>query len=185
MLLPLLSLLCRSFYFTVTEYLYVCCLSQPAVVREGYYLQAPGDTAPCPKGEYKDGFDAPSSCKKCANGVTTSDVASTAETDCRIVLPTFAPTSIVGGVIKSTIKCPQKYYCPGGVPTAAFNMAAPNNTTGTTVVLCPSETWTMDLGSSAADQCCEWCFSGLGEPAANCRCSARAGMMRAKGSPML
>lgn len=115
-------------------------------------MQSPGETAPCPKGEYKDGFEAASSCKKvsmqcrqrvachtlfwhicsshgqrikaeaaatdnwllllflsqCANGVTTPDVASTSERACKIVQPSFAPTSVGDGIVKSTQKCPQK-----------------------------------------------------------------------------
>lgn len=45
---------------------------------------------------------------QCANGVTTPDVASTSETACKIVQPSFAPTSVGDGIVKSTQNCPQK-----------------------------------------------------------------------------
>lgn len=84
----------------------LCCR---AVVPEGYYLKGPGQVAPCPMGEYKSGFGAASSCVKCATGVTTNSVGSSSEAACVVVLPTFYPSSIVNGTVKSTAKCPQKY----------------------------------------------------------------------------
>lgn len=112
-------------------------------------MQAPGETAPCPRGEYKDGFDAASSCKKCAEGVTTPDVASTAETDCKILLRSYAPTSIVGGVIKTTQRCPQRWVdgmtrlyccvsdnrlCTGGLGHASVHVLACCPSQGATVI---------------------------------------------------
>jgi len=52
-------------------------------------------------------------------------------------------------------KCPQKYYCQGGVPTATFSPSEDqtSNVTGTTVVQCPCGTWTENIASTSADQC--------------------------------
>ena len=58
-----------------------CCL--PAVVPAGWYLKAPGEAVPCPKGEWKSGVGADGNCKKCSYGVTTADVASVSKAECK------------------------------------------------------------------------------------------------------
>ena len=124
---------------------------------KGYYLKGPGQVAPCPKGEYKDTTGAAASCTKCAAGVTTEAEASIAETACKVLLPTFyAATLSTDNIVKATKKCPQKYYCPGGNPTAAFQPSAPTTLAGTTVVQCADATWTENIGASSADQCSEY-----------------------------
>jgi hypothetical protein len=106
-------------------------------------------------GEYKSGFASAAACTRCAIGVTTSGVASTSEAACSMVLTTVYPAAILNGTVTSTQKCPQGYYCLGGTPTAAFNTSSPDNITGTTVVKCPLQTWTENIGASAAAQCSE------------------------------
>ena len=124
------------------------------MVPEGYYLKGPGQVAPCPKGEYKVGFEALPSCTKCAAGVTTPGEASISAAACNLLLPTFYAATIDGsGIITATKKCPQKYYCEGGAPTAAFDPASP--ATDATIKLCAAGTWTQELGASSADQCSE------------------------------
>lgn len=54
-----------------------------AVVPAGYYLKAPGQVAPCPRGEWKSGVGPSGNCTKCAFGVTTKNEASTAESECK------------------------------------------------------------------------------------------------------
>lgn len=123
---------------------------------EGYYLKGPGQVAPCPKGEFKAGFDALPSCTKCAAGVSTLNEASISEAACKVVLPTFYASSIVSGIVKETKKCPQKYYCPGGEPTAQFDATSLTGVDSVTIVLCASGTWTENIGASSADQCSEY-----------------------------
>jgi hypothetical protein len=126
-------------------------------VPKGYYLKGPGQVAPCPKGEYKDTTGAAASCTKCVAGVTTEAEASIAETACKVLLPTFyAATLSTDNIVKATKKCPQKYFCPGGNPTAAFQPSAPTTLAGTTVVQCADGTWTENIGASSADQCSEY-----------------------------
>jgi len=128
--------------------------TRACVVPEGYYLKGPGQVAPCPKGEYKAGFEALPSCTKCAAGVSTKTEASTSEAACTEVLPTFYPETITDNIVKSTQKCPQKYYCPGGSPKAIFDpVNAPTVTADTTVQQCADGTWTENIGASSADQC--------------------------------
>lgn len=129
-----------------------------AVVPEGFYVKGPGQVAPCPFGEYKQGFAAAPSCTKCAKGVSTTNVGSTSEAACAVVMPSFYPASVQGGIVKSTLQCPQSYYCPGGQASAAFNPSAPN-VTGTTVVQCLNGLWTEALGAVSAVQCSE-CTTG-------------------------
>lgn len=54
-----------------------------AVVPPGYYLKSPGQVAPCPQGEWKADIGASANCTKCAAGVTTPQVASTSEAECK------------------------------------------------------------------------------------------------------
>ena len=127
------------------------------MVPEGYYLKGPGQVAPCPKGEWKSGFEALPSCTKCAAGVTTPGEASTSAAACNLLLPTFYAYAIDGtGIITQTYKCPQKYYCEGGKPTAAFDPTASSpSADGVTIKLCADGTWTQETGASSADQCSE------------------------------
>lgn len=52
------------------------------MVPAGYYLKAPGQAAPCPKGEWKSGTGSNGNCTKCAYGVTTEFEASVSEDNC-------------------------------------------------------------------------------------------------------
>ena len=124
------------------------------MVPEGYYLKGPGQVAPCPKGEYKSGFEALPSCTKCVAGVTTTGEASTSSAACTQLLPTFYAATMDGAIITQTYKCPQKYYCEGGQPTGVFTPGSPNPD-GVTIKLCNDGTWTQEIGSSSADQCSE------------------------------
>jgi hypothetical protein len=125
-------------------------------VPPGYYLKGPGQVAPCPKGEYKSGYDGLASCSKCAEGVSTLAEASTTQAACVSVLPTYYPVSLttLDGVqyVDSAKKCPQKFFCAGGEPNAPFVPGSPV-LTGTTVAVCPSQTWTEGTGASAESQC--------------------------------
>lgn len=72
------------------------------------------------------------------------------------VLPGWYPSRMNGSeYVTAAEKCPQKYYCQGGVPTATFSPSEDqtSNVTGTTVVQCPCGTWTENIASTSADQC--------------------------------
>jgi hypothetical protein len=130
-----------------------CCCCCPTVVPPGYYLKGPGQVSPCPKGEWKAGFGAVASCSKCAPGVSTESEASTSRTACVVVLPTFYPSARSQlGIVTETQLCPQKYFCPGGKATAAFDPELPG-LDGTTMMLCKFGLWTQEIGASSADQC--------------------------------
>jgi len=81
---------------------------------------------------------------------------------CAVLLPGYSPLNITEGEITATQPCPQKYYCPGGSPNAAFNPAVSVETYGTTVVPCPNGTFTQAPGASADDQCSEWLNTNTG-----------------------
>lgn len=54
---------------------------------------------------------------------------------------------------------PQGYYCPGGAPTAAVNTATVPITIppgDVTIRKCDKDAWTIELGASAAEQCCKF-----------------------------
>jgi hypothetical protein len=125
-----------------------------AVVPEGYYLQGLGQVVPCPQGEYKNGVGTGADrCAKCADGVTTSKLASTSSGDCHVLLPSFCATAIESdGSISQAAKCPQNFWCPGGNATAAFDPSAPT-AAGTAVEVCPYGTFTQNMGASAAYEC--------------------------------
>lgn len=70
-----------------------------------------------------------------------------------VVLPTFYPAAVSPlKVVTDTQPCPQKYYCPGGKATTAFDPELPS-LDGTTMVLCKFGVWTQEIGASSADQC--------------------------------
>lgn len=55
----------------------------------------------------------------------------------------------------SIVTCsPQGYYCPGGQPTGATG-GSPFTIAGgdTTIVRCPQDQWTKELGATAVAQC--------------------------------
>jgi hypothetical protein len=62
-----------------------------------------------------------------------------------------------GRVVTAVSICPQKYYCPGGSPVAAFDPSKPawRAPTETTIFPCPDGLWTEGLGAKVAAQCCE------------------------------
>jgi len=125
------------------------------VVPEGFYLKNPGQVALCPKGEYKSGFAEAASCTKCALGVTTPDVASISPANCSILLRSYYAETMDGTTIASTKKCPQKFVCPGGEASAAFDPADPDAVSGTTVLPCPDGTFTENLGAYSSSECSE------------------------------
>lgn len=132
-----------------------CMLLLLAEVPEGYYLQGPGQVAPCPRGEYSNGpyVAGSSTCTKCAVGVTTPDVASTSEANCTVLWHSYYAASIENGIIKSATKCPQSFICPGGQPSAVFDPAQPTALAGTTVQQCPHGTYTEYVGALTVDSC--------------------------------
>jgi hypothetical protein len=130
-----------------------------SVVPEGYYLKAPGQVAPCPKGEYKSGFAEAAACAKCASGATTQGVASTHKDNCTILLRSYYADTLDGAAVNSTRKCPQSFVCPGGEVTAAFDPTSPDVITGTTVMQCPNGTYTENIGASSSSACSEWRLS--------------------------
>ena len=52
-----------------------------AVIPAGMYLKAPGQVAPCPRGEWKEGVGINGNCTKCSWGVTTAKEGSTSPDD--------------------------------------------------------------------------------------------------------
>jgi hypothetical protein len=131
------------------------------VVPEGYYLKAPGQVAPCPKGEYKSGFTEAASCTKCAAGSTTRAVASIHKDNCTVLLRSYYAASMDGVAINSTRKCPQSFVCQGGEASAAFDPNNPTETTGTTVMQCPEGTYTENMGASSSNACSELLLCGV------------------------
>jgi hypothetical protein len=80
-------------------------------VPPGYYLKAPGQVAPCPKGEYKEGIGASGNCTKCAFGVTTSLEGSISVDNCTIVVPGYYAAAVTAnGIVTRTSACPQSFY---------------------------------------------------------------------------
>jgi len=127
------------------------------VVPAGYYLKAPGQIAPCPKGEWKSGIGSNGNCTKCAFGVTTAAEGSTTIDACTIVVAGYYPLTVQNGIVTGTVACPQGYYCPGGNATAAFNPAVSlTPAAGSTVFRCPDGLWTVDLASISLEQCCKY-----------------------------
>lgn len=53
-----------------------------AVVPAGFYLKAPGQVAPCPRGEYKPDQGINANCTKCADGVMTPAEGATSADNC-------------------------------------------------------------------------------------------------------
>jgi hypothetical protein len=53
--------------------------------------------------------------------------------------------------------CPQKYYCPGGVPLAPVDpaMLAALNPAEATIKQCPDGTWTPGQQAASAEECCK------------------------------
>jgi hypothetical protein len=88
----------------------LCHRCRLAVVPEGYFLKSPGQTAPCSRGEWKAGFGIVASCTRCSEGVTTPAEGATAEAACTVVMPSFYPSTVEGGVVKAAQKCPQKFW---------------------------------------------------------------------------
>jgi len=131
-----------------------------AAVPAGYYLKAPGQVAPCPKGEYKELEGLNGNCTKCAFGVTTKFEGSISQQNCTDVVAGRYATAITAPIVTATQICPQKYYCPGGTPYAAITSATDfaniNNTLETTIYPCVSGLWTQELGSISSEQCCKW-----------------------------
>lgn len=129
---------------------------EDCIIPAGYYLKAPGQVAPCPRGEWKAGEGPSGNCTKCAFGVTTKLEGSTLEQNCTDVVPGRYASAISGVIVQSTQICPQKYYCQGGTPAMVFNPATPgtlNATIEDTIKICPEGTWTQDLGATDPDQC--------------------------------
>ena len=65
--------------------------------------------------------------------------------------------SMTGSIINGTKRCPQRYFCPGGVPQAAFNPAALSTLDAAepTIKACPDGTYTQGLAAASEDECCE------------------------------
>lgn len=126
-----------------------------AAVPEGHFLAADGRAAPCARGEFKAGRGREDACQPCAAGVTTPGEASTSEAACTTLLPGYAPVKLSAGTVTAARLCPRGFFCTGGVPTAAFDPAAPAALAGTTVAACASGTTTADVGAFAALQCRE------------------------------
>jgi hypothetical protein len=85
------------------------CVS--AVVPPGSYLKSPGQVAPCPKGEYKEGTGPSGNCTKCAFGVTTTAEGSISVDNCTIVVAGYYAAAVTAnGIVTRTSACPQLYY---------------------------------------------------------------------------
>ena len=133
------------------------CIFLSAVVPAGYYLKAPGQIAPCPKGEYKSGVGTNGNCTKCAFGVTTTAEASISVDNCTIVVAGYYALRMSSGIVTATVACPQGYYCPGGDAVSAFDpsISTVPNPSDPTIKKCPDGMWTVDLASISLNQCSE------------------------------
>lgn len=69
----------------------------------------------------------------------------------------FALELSPAGGIRRAQACPQRYWCPGGSPSSAFDPSRPEALPAneTTIRLCVNGTWTMSLGATAAESCSE------------------------------
>ena len=69
----------------------------------------------------------------------------------------FAREISANNTITQAQLCPQGYFCPGGVPNSTFNPSSPLpiSPDGTSIVRCSWGMWTREVGSVAAEQCCE------------------------------
>lgn len=125
------------------------------VIPPGSYLKNPGMAALCPRGEYKSGWSNPGHCTKCAYGVTTITEGSTSESHCTVLQPGLYARNMSGVIITAAALCPQGFYCQGGKPVQVFNTSNPSalSTAETTIVACPNQLWTQELGSTSIEQC--------------------------------
>jgi hypothetical protein len=120
-----------------------------------------GIARPCPRGTYKSttGSGVNGTCTRCAEGVTTPAEGSTSAADCSLVAAGLYAAAMTGPVVTATRRCPQRMWCPGGRPEAAFNAAlapavalAANEST---IQQCPDGTWTQAPGAASVEQCRE------------------------------
>lgn len=120
--------------------------SSDCLVPKGYFVRAPGQIAPCPRGEYKDTLTAVATCTPCGTGVTTVSEGSTANTDCKVLLPKYWAPSYSGtgsGPITGAQFCKQDFFCPGGTISAETKGATP----------CDKGLWTQGIGAQSASEC--------------------------------
>lgn len=77
-----------------------------------------------------------------------------------VLMPGYFAAAMDGPVVTSTVICPQGYYCPGGAANASFTPLPVGanrrllQVEGQQIVRC-STGWTVDVGSTSVEQCCE------------------------------
>lgn len=74
-----------------------------------------------------------------------------------LIAGNYAVTLEPSGEISAAAACPQKYYCPGGVPGQAFAVTNPAglDPAEPSIKQCPDGSWTQERGAVAPEQCCE------------------------------
>jgi hypothetical protein len=75
-----------------------------------------------------------------------------------VLLPGYVALELTAaGAVKRAQLCPQRYWCPGGSPSSAFDPARSEALPATepTIKLCRDGKWTMGLGAVAVEGCSE------------------------------
>jgi hypothetical protein len=88
----------------------------------------------------------------------TPTEASISESNCSVIAPGYYASVMVNGSVQDMRPCPQGYYCPGGQVLQAFTPDTPNPDLAPpvgTIFKCPYDMWTIDVGSTAPEQCCK------------------------------
>jgi hypothetical protein len=84
---------------------------------------------------------------------------------CRWLMPTavllpgfFARAMSATGIITQAQPCPVNYFCPGAAPISTFDPSNPLSLSPSepSIKSCAGGMSTREVGSTAADQCCEW-----------------------------
>jgi hypothetical protein len=72
-----------------------------------------------------------------------------------VLQPGFYATAMEQQTISATRVCPQRFFCPGGPATAAWDASNPNSEQSG-IKECPAGQWTKEPGATTVEQCCEW-----------------------------
>jgi hypothetical protein len=72
-----------------------------------------------------------------------------------VLLSGFYAAAMVGHKVTSALACPVDYYCPGGIPVAAFDAGNPLSLSPSepSIKKCPTNTTTLGGGAISVDQC--------------------------------
>lgn len=74
-----------------------------------------------------------------------------------VLFPGMYAAAMNGTAVTATKRCPQRYYCPGGVPQAVFDPANPAalSAADPSIKACPDGTYTQGLQAASVEECCE------------------------------